>query len=70
MAGAGPEEALVVENAPLGVRSGVAAGVFTIGVATGLPVEVLAKAGADIVFASMPECAGAMPSLIEAMRHA
>ena len=70
MAGAGADEAIVIENAPLGVRSGVAAGVFTIGVATGLPVEVLAEAGADIVFASMPECAAAMPTLIEAMRHA
>ena len=70
MAGVGADEAIVIENAPLGVRSGVAAGVFTIGVATGLPVEVLAEAGADIVFASMPECAAAMPALIEAMRHA
>lgn len=70
MAGVGAYEAIVIENAPLGVRSGVAAGVFTIGVATGLPVEVLAEAGADIVFASMPECAAAMPALIEAMRHA
>lgn len=69
MAGAGADEAIVIENAPLGVRSGVAAGVFTIGVATGLPVEVLAEAGADMVFASMPECAAAMPTLIEAMRH-
>lgn len=70
MAGVGADEAIVIENAPLGVRSGVAAGVFTIGVATGLPVEVLAEAGADMVFASMPECAAAMPTLIEAMRHA
>lgn len=70
MAGVGADEAIVIENAPLGVRSGVAAGVFTIGVATGLPVEVLAEAGADMVFASMPECAAAMPALIEAMRHA
>lgn len=70
MAGVGADEAIVIENAPLGVRSGVAAGVFTIGVATGLPVEVLAGAGADMVFASMPECAVAMPTLIEAMRHA
>lgn len=70
MAGVGAYEAIVIENAPLGVRSGVAAGVFTIGVATGLPVEVLAEAGADMVFASMPECAAAMPALIEAVRHA
>lgn len=68
-AGVQPWQAIVVENAPLGVQSGVAAGVFTIGVATGLPVEVLAEAGASIVFASMPECASAMPLLIETLRE-
>lgn len=68
MAGVKPWQAIVVENAPLGVRSGVAAGVFTVGVATGLPATVLAEAGASIVFSSMPECAEAMPALIEAMK--
>lgn len=37
-----PNEAIVVENAPLGVSAGVAAGIFTIAVNSGpLPNEVL-----------------------------
>lgn len=68
MAGVEPWQAVVVENAPLGVRSGAAAGVFTLGVVTGpMPAEVLKEAGAEIVFASMPECATAMPELLRAM---
>lgn len=53
-AGVQPWEALVVENAPLGVRSGVAAGVFTVAVNTGpIPSKVLADEGADLVLPSM-----------------
>ena len=53
-AGVQPWEALVVENAPLGVRSGVAAGVFTVAVNTGpIPPKVLADEGADLVLPSM-----------------
>lgn len=49
-----PYEAIVIENAPRGVESAVAAGVFTIAVNTGpLPDKVLADAGADIIFPSM-----------------
>lgn len=48
------EEAVVIENAPLGVRSGKAAGLFTIAVNTGpLNPQVLADAGADIIFPDM-----------------
>ncbi len=55
-AGVKPWQAVVVENAPLGVRAGVAAGVFTIGVNTGpLPNEALLREGASIVFDSMPD---------------
>lgn len=50
-----PNEALVVENAPLGVQAGVAAGIFTIAVNTGpLPDQVLWEAGANLLFPSMP----------------
>lgn len=50
-----PHEAIVVENAPLGVKAGVAAGLFTVAANTGpLKDEVLSKAGASIVFPSMP----------------
>lgn len=51
-----PWEAIVVENAPLGVRAGVAARIFTIGVNTGpLPNEQLLQAGAHLLFPSMTE---------------
>lgn len=53
-AGVQANEAVVVENAPLGVRAGVAAGIFTIAVNTGpLPDEVLSGEGANVVFPSM-----------------
>ena len=48
------EECCVVENAPLGVRAGKAAGLFTIAVNTGiLPDEALTAEGADRVFPNM-----------------
>lgn len=47
-------EAVVVENAPLGVQAGVAAGIYTIAVNTGpLDNQVLLEAGADTLFPSM-----------------
>lgn len=49
-----PWEAIVVENAPLGVAAGVAARCFTVAVNSGpLPDEVLANEGADIVLPDM-----------------
>lgn len=49
-----PWEAIVVENAPLGVRAGVAAGVFTIAANTGpLPDSALLDEGANFIFPSM-----------------
>lgn len=49
-----PWEGIVVENAPMGVRAGVAANVFTIGVNSGpLPNEALASEGANIVLPSI-----------------
>lgn len=57
-AGVRAEEAVVVENAPLGVEAGRAAGIFTIAANTGpLPDEVLKESGADIVVAGMHEVA-------------
>lgn len=48
------EECYVVENAPLGVRAGKAAGLFTVAVNTGiLPDSALADEGADRVFPNM-----------------
>ena len=49
-----PWEAMVVENAPLGVRSATAAEIFTIAVNTGpLPESALLQEGADMLFPSM-----------------
>ncbi|MBR4729174.1 MAG: HAD-IA family hydrolase [Prevotella sp.] len=49
-----PYEAIVVENAPLGVRAGVAAKIFTIAVNTGpLPAQILLDANADLLFPTM-----------------
>ena len=54
MGGLSPWQALVVENAPLGVAAGVAARCFTIAVNTGpLPDAALTRQGADMLFASM-----------------
>ena len=49
-----PEECIVVENAPLGVRAAKAAGIFTVAINTGpLPDSVLTAEGADALFPSM-----------------
>lgn len=53
--GVAPEDCIVVENAPLGVKAGKAAGCFTVAVTTGpIPAEELKKAGADLIFPDMP----------------
>lgn len=53
-AGVKPNEAMVVENAPIGVQAGVAAGIFTVAVNTGpIDDQVLLDAGADVLFPSM-----------------
>lgn len=53
-AGVNPWEAIVVENAPLGVQAGVAANIFTVAVNTGpLNNQVLLDAGADLLYPSM-----------------
>lgn len=63
-AGVQPWEAIVVENAPLGVRAGVAAGIFTIAVNTGpLPESALLDEGANLLFPSMQAFAVAWPQL-------
>lgn len=53
-AGVRANEAIVVENAPIGVQAGAAAGIFTIAVNTGpIDDQVLLDAGADLLFPSM-----------------
>ena len=52
--GFAPNEVIVVENAPLGVTAGVAAGLFTVAANTGpLDAQVLTDAGANLVFPSI-----------------
>ncbi|MBR6758586.1 MAG: HAD family phosphatase [Bacteroidaceae bacterium] len=59
-------EAIVIENAPLGVEAGVAAGVFTVAVNTGpIPPQALYESGADIVFDSMTHFAEHITELID-----
>lgn len=49
-------QTIVVENAPLGIKAGVAAGMFTIGVNTGpLDPSELMEAGANLVLNNMDE---------------
>ncbi len=51
-----PWQGIVVENAPLGVRAGVAANIFTVAINSGpLPDKALADEGADIVLKRMTE---------------
>ncbi|OAV66584.1 Phosphorylated carbohydrates phosphatase [Bacteroidales bacterium Barb6XT] len=53
-AGVSACEALVVENAPMGVQAAVSAGIFTIAVNTGpLPDSILLDAGADLLYPDM-----------------
>ena len=69
--GAKASECVVIENAPLGVQSGHAAGSFVIGVTTGpIPEKDLYKAGADIVYKDMNALAEALPTLIETINSA
>ena len=49
-----PDEAIVIENAPLGIEAACAAGLFVIAVNTGpLPDSVLIEAGANILYSSV-----------------
>ncbi len=51
-----PWEAVIIENAPLGVQAGVAAQVFTIAVNTGpLPDSALLEQGANLIFKNMTD---------------
>ena len=66
-AGVKPCEAMVVENAPLGVRAAVAANIFTIAVNTGpLPESALLNEGANALFPSMTTLAEQFKQLKEA----
>lgn len=64
-AGVSPNEAMVVENAPLGVRAGVAARIFTLAVNTGpLSDSVLLNEGANALMHSMQELSDNIENII------
>ena len=59
------EEAVVVENAPLGIRAAVAAGIFTVAVNTGpIPSQKLREAGAALVLPGMSALADSFDDLV------
>jgi HAD superfamily hydrolase (TIGR01509 family) len=60
-----PNQAIVIENAPLGIEAAVGAGIFTIAVNTGpLPDAILREAGASMVFQSMEQLGKVLPDII------
>lgn len=67
--GISAQEAIVVENAPLGVKAAKAAGIFTIAVNTGpLPDKVLEEAGADLLYPSMKALSEDWTNIFKAFR--
>lgn len=64
-----PYEAIVVENAPLGVQAAVAANIFTIAVNTGpLDPQILKESGANLVFPSMQTLCDVWNDLYSALK--
>ncbi|MCR5078074.1 MAG: HAD hydrolase-like protein [Prevotella sp.] len=63
-----PNEGIVVENAPLGVHAGVAAGCFTVAINSGpLPDAALLNEGANLLFPTIREFADSWEELLEWM---
>lgn len=63
------DEAIVIENAPLGVQAAKAAGLFTVAVNTGpLPESALLNEGADILFPSMQSLADGWQELLHTLK--
>jgi len=67
-AGVKPNEAIVVENAPMGVQAAVAAGIFTIAVNTGpLKDEILWNEGANLLYPDMDSLAKDWDNIMKSM---
>ena len=61
-----PNQAIVLENAPLGVESAHRAKIFTVAVNTGpLDDHVLLDAGADLLMDSMDSFNSVLPKLVD-----
>lgn len=64
-------EAIVVENAPLGVQAAAAAGIFTVAVNTGpLDDNILLDAGANVLFPSMQALCDSWENLLKEFSEA
>ena len=64
-----PNQALVVENAPLGTEAAHRAKIFTITVNTGpLKDTILKEAGADVILPSMPALYDRLPDFLQMVR--
>ena len=60
-----PNQAIVIENAPLGIEAAVGAGIFTIAVNTGpLADKILSEAGASVVYDSMTSLLAELPGIL------
>lgn len=69
-AGINANQTIVIENAPLGVQAGVAAGIFTVAVNTGpLPDSALLEQGANLLFHSMNEFSNNWKNLFNALNQ-
>ncbi len=61
-----PNQAFVIENAPLGIKAATGAGIFTLAVNTGpLDDEMLLEAGASVVFDSMTSLYEKLPEMVD-----
>lgn len=64
-----PWEGIVVENAPLGVRAGVAANIFTVAINSGpLPDTELSDKGSNLLYHQMAEFCDDFGNLIDAAK--
>ena len=62
-----PWQGIVVENAPLGVRAGVAANIFTVAINSGpLPDEELSDKGCNLLYHKMTEFCADFEALLQA----
>lgn len=65
-----PTEGIVVENAPLGVHAGAAAGCYTVAINSGpLPDATLLDEGANILFPTIREFADKWELLLSHFPH-
>ena len=66
LAGVSADQAIAIDNAPLGTTSAVAADILTVGVLTGpIPAAEVINTGVHILYHSMEECATILPRLLD-----